>query len=100
MISKACGELARASPSTRTRDGESLAEICCVYLGDCANAASEDALAVEFILSSLEQVAPRGDIRTATKQSATLTLGHSAPHAELDSVVECVCQAVSAYNTT
>ena len=67
-------------------------------LRDRADPTGEDALAIEFILSRLEQVAPRGDIRTTTKQSATLTLGHAAPHAELDAVIEGIGQAVSTHH--
>jgi hypothetical protein len=59
-------------------------------LRDRADPTGEDALAIEFILSRLEQVAPRGDIRTTAEQCATLTLGHTAPDAELDAVVESI----------
>ena len=68
------------------------------YLGDRADTPGQDALAIEFILGGLEQVAPRGDIRATTKQGATLALGHAAPDAELDAIVEGVGQAVSAHD--
>jgi hypothetical protein len=69
-------------------------------LRDRADPTGEDALAIEFILSRLEQVAPRGDIRTTAEQCATLTLGHTAPDAELDAVVESIGQAVGAHDAT
>ncbi len=70
------------------------------YLGDRADTPGQDALAIEFILGGLEEMPPRGDIRAATKQCATLALGHSAPHAELHSVVECISKAIGAYDTS
>jgi hypothetical protein len=69
-------------------------------LRDRADPTGEDALAIEFILSSLEQVAPRGDIRASAEQCATLALSHAAPHAELDAVVEGIGQAVGAHDAT
>ena len=86
MTSRGCGRSVIASRGSSAE------------LGHCADAPGEDALAIEFILGGLEQVAPRGDIRATTKQGATLTLGHAAPDAELDAIVEGVCQAVSAYD--
>ena len=69
-------------------------------LRDRADPTGEDALAIEFILSRLEQVAPRGDIRATAEKGATLTLGHATPDAELDAVVESVGKAVGAYDAT
>ena len=69
-------------------------------LRDRADPAGEDALAIEFILCGLEQVAPRGDIRTTAEQCAALALSHAAPHAELDAVVEGIGQAVGAHDAT
>ena len=44
--------------------------------------------------ASLEQFPPRRDVRAAAQQRAALTLGHPAPHAELDPVVEGVSEAL------
>ena len=84
MTSRGCGRSVIASRGSSAE------------LGHRADAPGEDALAIEFILGGLEQVAPRGDIRATTKQGATLTLGHAAPDAELDAVVEGVGEALGA----
>ena len=51
------------------------------------------------IFINLEDVAPRGDVGTATQQRTTLPLGHATPHAELHPVVEGVGQAFGADRT-
>src|SRR3954449_9867075 len=59
---------------------------------------SSDDLEHALVLTTrdLEQPTPRLDVRTAAQQSPALTLRHAAPHAELDPVVECVCEALGA----
>ena len=92
--------LAIVSPSTNSltqpRNQLPLAERESGKLGNSTNPAGEDALAIELVLSCLEQVAPRGDIRATAEKGATLTLGHATPDAELDAVVESIGKAVGA----
>src|SRR6516165_10633892 len=55
-----------------------------------------DALTLVTVAGRLEQFAPRLDVRPAAQQSAALAFGHSAPDAELNSVVERVRKALGA----
>ena len=94
--------LAIVSPSTNSLNQPLnqplLAERESGKLGNSTDPAGEDALAIEFILSCLQQVTPRGDIRTTAEKCAALTLGHATPDAELDAVVESIGKAVGAYH--
>ena len=45
----------------------------------------------------LEQATPRGDVRAAAQQRTALTLGHAAPDAPLDLVVERLGEALGAH---
>ena len=53
--------------------------------------------ALVLVAGGLEQGAPRRDVRTAAQQRPALTLGHAAPDAELDPVVQGVGQALGAH---
>ena len=48
-------------------------------------------------LRRLEQTTPRGHVRTLAEQRTALTLGHAAPHAPLDLVVEGLGEALGAH---
>src|SRR5262245_1401038 len=52
--------------------------------------------ALVLVPGALEQLAPGDDVGPAPEQSAPLALGHAAPDAKLDSVVERVRQAFRA----
>src|SRR5579859_7424007 len=59
-----------------------------------------DALALVTVAGRLEQFAPRLHIGPAAQQGAALALGHSAPDAELNAVVERVRKALGADRAT
>src|SRR6266581_877386 len=50
--------------------------------------------ALVLVARVLEQVAPGNHVRPAAEQRTPLTLGHAAPHTELNPVVECVREAL------
>ena len=56
----------------------------------------QDPLPLVLVLRGLQQVPPRRDVRAAAQQGAALTLGHAAPDAELDPVVEGVGETLGA----
>jgi hypothetical protein len=47
-----------------------------------------------------KQLSPRPHVRSGAQQSPALPLGHPAPDAELDAVVECVGEAFGAHRTS
>ena len=47
-------------------------------------------MAFVLVVRRLKQVTPRGDVGSTAKKRTTLPLGHPAPDAELDPVVESV----------
>src|SRR5690242_3003412 len=55
-----------------------------------------DGLTLVLVAGALEQIAPRGDVRAPAEQRTPLPLGHPAPDAELDSVVERIRKALRA----
>src|SRR3954469_17339882 len=64
----------------------------------CGRRPGSDDLEHALVLAprGLEQATPRLDVRATAQQCAALTLGHAAPHAELDPVVERVSEALGA----
>ena len=56
-----------------------------------------DGLPLVLVTGALKQLAPRRHVGPPTQQRATLPLGHPAPDAELDPVVERIRKALSAH---
>ena len=58
--------------------------------------AGDQFVALVLVPRGLEQPAPGDHVRPTAQQGAALTLGHAAPYAELDAIVERVRQALCA----
>ena len=65
-----------------------------VHLGNCLNIGYRERGIAGA--SGFEKSAPRGDMRATTQEGPTLALGHSAPHAKFDAIIERIGKALSA----
>jgi hypothetical protein len=54
---------------------------------------------IRSVTSLFKELSPRGDTRLPPEQCAPLSLGHPAPDAELNPVVECLDEALGTYAT-